>query len=90
VTNDESVHQITVQFDLTDLAQRIAAAISESEATSSLSPWLDVERAAEYLGCSSERIRKLIARHQIPFHQERAGGRIFLHRRELDDWLLSQ
>ena len=49
--------------------------------------WLNVERAAGYLDCTPERIRKLIARREIPFHQEAPGCRIFFRREELDAWM---
>ncbi len=52
-------------------------------------PWLDVDGAALHLGCSTERVRKLVQRRAIPFHQERPGARLFFNRRELDEWLCS-
>jgi hypothetical protein len=33
------------------------------------------------------RIRKLIARREIPFHQEGVGCRVFLARRDLTAWM---
>lgn len=49
--------------------------------------WMAVETAASYLDSSPERVRKLIARRQIPFVQQGAGCRIFLGRRDLDEWM---
>jgi excisionase family DNA binding protein len=69
------------------IADLVAAQLSEDAPAS---PWLDVAGAAAHLSCSPERLRKLVARRSIPFHQERSGGRLFFHRRELDDWLLEQ
>src|SRR3954454_9117810 len=84
---------LILQVDLEMLAGRVAAlvaaALGESLAPAR-SPWLDVAGAAEHLTCSPERLRKLVQRRAIPFHQDRAGGRIFFHRRELDEWLLGQ
>ncbi len=80
--------ELTVTIDLGILVERIAAEVAARIGAPETSPWLDVAGAAEYLSCSPERIRKLVARREVPFHQERPGGRIFLHKRELDEWLL--
>jgi excisionase family DNA binding protein len=81
-----------VQLDLNDVAEHVAELVAKrlEDHVTRASPWLDVQSAAAHLGCSPERVRKLVARRQIPFHQERVGGRVFLHRRELDEWLLAQ
>ena len=65
--------------------------LSRLASTSGLaaSDWLSVSSAANYLDVAEERIRKLIARRQLPFYQEAAGCRILLRRCELDDWLIS-
>lgn len=49
--------------------------------------WMNVDTAAGYLDCTPERIRKLVARREIPYHQEAPGCRIFFHRHELDTWM---
>ena len=49
--------------------------------------WLSVQSAAEYLDCTQERVRKLIARRQIPYYSEGVGCRITLRRADLDEWL---
>lgn len=49
--------------------------------------WMSVERAAKYLDVSPERLRKLQARREIPFHQEAPGCRVFFRRHDLDDWM---
>jgi excisionase family DNA binding protein len=80
-----------VQLDLTLLASAIARRVVDDLtavlAVPSSSPWLDVAGAADYLACSPERVRKLVQRREVPFHQERRGGRVFLNRYELDRWL---
>jgi len=83
--------ELRVAVDLELLAQRVAAIVVErlEGSTSPTSPWLDVNGVASYLSCSPERVRKLVQRRAIPFHQERAGGRVFFHRKEIDEWLLS-
>ena len=50
--------------------------------------WMSVESAARYLDVSPERVRKLVARRTIPHYQEGPGCRVFLRRRELDEWML--
>ena len=47
--------------------------------------WMSVEKAAKYLDVSQERLRKLQARREIPFHQEAPGCRIFFRRHDLDN-----
>ncbi len=59
----------------------------EAQSTALAPEWLSVTNAARHLDVTEERIRKLIARRQLPFYQEAPGCRILLRRRELDDWL---
>jgi excisionase family DNA binding protein len=80
----------TVELDLEALAERVASLILERLDHEPASPWLDSPAAATYLCCSIERVRKLVSRREIPFHQAQTGGRVFFHRRELDEWLLRQ
>lgn len=49
--------------------------------------WMCVETAARYLDVPKERVRKLKARHEIPFHQEGPGCRVLFRRRDLDAWM---
>jgi len=51
--------------------------------------WMNIDSAASYLDCTKERIRKLVTRLEIPFHQEAPGCRIFFRRSELDSWMAS-
>ena len=83
---------LSIQVDLRDVAERVAELVLQTlnELRTPSSPWLDLQSAAEYLGCSPERLRKLVQRRAVPFHQERPGGRIFFHRLELDEWMLAQ
>lgn len=79
--------------DLDAVAHRIAELVTVSlrdALQGEASPWLDVGTAAGHLGCSEERLRKLVQRRAVPFHQERPGARIFFNRSELDQWLLEQ
>lgn len=84
---------LTITVDVEQLANRVAALVAEHLVAllpPTSSPWVDVDGAAAHLSCSRERIRKLIARKEIPFHQARPNSRVFLNRHELDDWLLNQ
>jgi excisionase family DNA binding protein len=51
--------------------------------------WMSVDTAARYLDVSPERVRKLIARREIPFYQEAPGCRVLFQRAELDGWMTS-
>lgn len=80
-----------VELDLGLFAELVADLVADRLAKpAAASPWLDVAGAADHLNCSPERVRKLVAQRQIPFHQERSGARLFFHRKELDDWLVEQ
>jgi excisionase family DNA binding protein len=47
--------------------------------------WMGIVTAARYLDVSVERLRKLQARRQLPFHQKGRGCRVFFRRSELDE-----
>ena len=80
-------------LDLDAFAQCVAAHVlsrlGELSANRADSPWLNIDGAAEYLACSVERLRKLVARAEVPYHQATRGSRIFFNKHELDRWLLS-
>jgi len=89
--NGETAMPVGPIIDLAPLAEVIAARVAEllaEQPPTNASPWMGVDGAADYLSCSPERIRKLIQRRAIPFHQERPGGRVFLNRLEIDRWML--
>src|SRR4051812_26690107 len=81
-----------VQVDLSALAERGAELVLAGLQDRGSAPpsWFALEHAAEYLGWLSERLRELVQRRAVPFHQERRGARIAFNRRELDEWLLGQ
>lgn len=84
---------LVVSVDASALVREIAEAVAarlRDERFASESPWMDVDAAARHLGCSPQRVRKLVQRRGIPFHQERRGARIFFSRPELDRWLCSK
>jgi excisionase family DNA binding protein len=51
--------------------------------------WMSVQTAARYLDMPEGRIRKLVARGEIPYHQEDVGCRISFSRTEVDAWMAS-
>jgi excisionase family DNA binding protein len=51
------------------------------------SPWLDVTRAAAYLGISRDSLYKLSAARALPVRKRSGGQRLLFHRAELDQWL---
>ena len=71
------------------IAERVASLLSSERPTeeSAWPEWMNVETLARYLDCSPERIRKLVARREIPFAQEAAGCRISFRRQSIDAWL---
>jgi excisionase family DNA binding protein len=48
--------------------------------------WLDVRGVAEYLGCSTSKIYKLVEARKIP-HNRIAGGTLRFSRKSIDNWL---
>ena len=70
--------------------ERVAAALAAARADAAGPRWLSVPTAAQYLDVSTERIRKLVARREIPYSQEGPGCRVFFDRRDLDDWMRGQ
>jgi excisionase family DNA binding protein len=69
------------------IAARAAELTCEQLAREQPSPWLDVERAAAYLGFSRDRLYKLTAARAIPFRKQQGGQRLLFHRAELDHWI---
>lgn len=73
---------------LEHLANRVAELLAERLALpdrEERSPWMLIDAAAEYLGCSKHRLYKLTASGAIPHHKQ--DGRLFFHRTELDRWM---
>ena len=75
-----------VEEIVAEVTQHVLAAL-DARADHEPPEWMSVERAAEHMGCSPERLRKLIARRRIAYHQESPRARIFLHRDDLDAFL---
>lgn len=73
------------------IAGRVAAILRvEQPIQTDVPAYFDTKAAAVYLGCSEQRVRKLIARRKVPFHQEAVGCRITFARHDLDQWMAAQ
>jgi excisionase family DNA binding protein len=72
---------------IVEIVQARVAERLEASIDSAYPEWLSVESAASYLDVSPERVRKLVARRTIPYYQEGPGCRVFLRRRELDEYM---
>ena len=70
--------------ELERLADMIAARINTAT-NSAGSPWLTAGQAADYLGCSTSRIRMLTLTGDLPHHRD--GRRPLYHRDELDAYV---
>lgn len=67
-----------------DLARRVASIVLESlPASAPRSPWLNVERAAEYLDTTPDAIRGMVKRGQVAVHRS-STGRLLFRREDLD------
>lgn len=75
----------TVEVIIAEVTQRVLAQLGEQG--EGRGGWLSVKAAAEHMGCSEERVRKLIARRKIPHYSEGPGCRITLKRSEIDSYL---
>ena len=82
---------VEIRFDLEDSLRRAAelgaelAARKVLEEHTQLTPWLDVERAADYLATTPAAIRSMTKRGQVRFFRSRTG-RILFRPEHLDEW----
>ena len=65
------------------LAELVAARITPTDAPGS--PWMTATQAAEYLACSTSRVRTLTLTGDLPHHRD--GRRPLYHRAELDAYV---
>ena len=72
---------------LAALVANLLRAQAQPPGSESWPEWMNIATAASYLDCTPERVRKLVARREIPYHQEAPGCRIFFRREELDTWM---
>ncbi len=81
--------QVTVPDALLDaLAEQVARRLAQRlEQPQPTSPWLDMERALEFLPFSRDQLYKLTSAKAIPFRKKRGGQGLLFHRGELEAWL---
>jgi excisionase family DNA binding protein len=73
---------------LAELALRVADLLSDNAGgPATLSPYLTVAEAAEYLRCSRERIHALLTQRRLARHKD--GGRTLVLRAELEPYVRS-
>ena len=53
--------------------------------TDNASPWLSTADLCQYLGISTPTVQRWKAQKGMPYHS--VGGRLFFHRREIDDFI---
>jgi excisionase family DNA binding protein len=57
--------------------------------TNTVSPWLTVREAAEYLKLKPRTLRNYISRGLLPIRRSAETNTARLHRDDLDNWLMS-
>jgi excisionase family DNA binding protein len=87
VTVEILVNGVLVPIQFNEAAVTAIAATVTQPAVEPWPEWMRIETAARYLDVPVERVRKLVARRKIPFHQEGRGCRVFFARRDLDAWM---
>src|SRR5215213_2988585 len=94
VTDDGHVG-VTVRIELDDhvlvtLADRLADKLVVRAAPSGAptdTPWMSAQAAADYIGCSLSRVRKLTMLGDLPTHRD--GARVLYRRDDLDAYIRS-
>jgi excisionase family DNA binding protein len=70
------------------IARRVAELLRpDDRAPEPSSPWLDVDGACAYLGCSRNTLYKLSSARAIPCRKKVDGQGLRFHRDELDGWM---
>lgn len=64
---------------------RLADKLAQRLGRDTGSPWLDAQGAAEHIGCSVSRVRKLTMTGELPVHRD--GRRTLYRREELDAYI---
>src|SRR4051794_2016560 len=86
---------VSIRIELDDraldaLADRLAAKLALRAAPSgapAATPWMSAQAAADYLGCSLSRVRKLTMLGDLPTHRD--GARVLYRRDDLDGYIRS-
>ncbi len=77
------------------VAIRVATMVSDRLAADTIghsarTGWLTTKQAAEYLGMTPNALHKLTSAREIPFSQDKPGGRCWFKVDELDAWRFSK
>ena len=92
---DESHVGVTIRIELDDrvldmLADRLADKLAVHRAPPGAltpTPWMSAQAAADYIGCSLSRVRKLTMLGDLPTHRD--GARVLYRRDDLDAYIRS-
>ena len=92
---DNSHFGVTVRLELDDrvldmIAERVADKLAARLAlpgAPAATPWMSAQAAADYIGCSLSRVRKLTMLGDLPTHRD--GGRVLYRREDLDAYIRS-
>jgi excisionase family DNA binding protein len=68
------------------LADKLVARLASPGAPAS-TPWMSAQAAADYIGCSLSRVRKLTMLGDLPTHRD--GARVLYRRDDLDAYIRS-
>jgi excisionase family DNA binding protein len=79
-----NVNGVEVPVTLSDDTVAVIAAAIPMPQQTTWPEWMDAFKAADYLGVSVERVRKLKDRGAIPAYQEAPRCRVLFRRRDLD------
>ena len=94
-TSDDICFGATIRIELDDrvldllaarLADRLAVHRAPADALAA-SPWMSAQAAADYIGCSLSRVRKLTMLGDLPNHRD--GARVLYRRDDLDAYIRS-
>jgi excisionase family DNA binding protein len=93
-TTDNSHVGVTIRIELDDrvldmLADRLADKLADRAPPGALTatPWMSAQAAADYIGCSLSRVRKLTMLGDLPTHRD--GARVLYRRDDLDAYIRS-
>jgi excisionase family DNA binding protein len=86
---------VTIRLEVDDrvlssLADRVAdklAVLLARPGAPAATPWMSAQAAADYIGCSLSRVRKLTMLGDLPTHRD--GGRVLYRRDDLDAYIRS-
>lgn len=71
---------------LDEIARRVVALMGQAP-TGDADPWMTVTDAARHMGCTTNRVYKLVAQESLPHYRE--GRRLLFKRSELDSFIRS-